>query len=289
MRDTATTATTAAELTPARPAWRRARCRLRRRVRLVHRSAGGDAVERDRRRTRSPGPAATAVPTSFFWQAVEHLAADVAGAEQRADHDDAERHHDHLVEAEQDRAAGDRQLHLEQAAATACSRTTRRPRSSTTGTLRSAVVGEPHGRRHGVDHRGHAPPAGTGCRTADETPRYTNTGITWAVSRKPRSTVSARSRAGRPDPERDADQQRDERRRRSSTRQRDHRQVPVADDADARQRQRARRPRPASRRCDSRSPAVSASTPGQRSCRAGSTARIAAPLDHVGDRAEDAA
>ena len=67
--------------------------------------AGGDAVEGDRREHDAEAGRERPLGVELL-QPGEHLAADIAGADLRGDHDDAERHHDHLVEAEQHRAAG---------------------------------------------------------------------------------------------------------------------------------------------------------------------------------------
>ncbi len=66
--------------------------------------AGGDAVESDGRE-HDAEPGREGQFGVELLQALQHLAADVAGTDLRGDHDDAEGHHDHLVEAEQDRLA----------------------------------------------------------------------------------------------------------------------------------------------------------------------------------------
>ena len=59
-------------------------------------------------------PASNAWPTSSVLQAGEHLLAESLGADERGDHDDAEREVDRLVHAEQQRGPRDRELDLPQ-------------------------------------------------------------------------------------------------------------------------------------------------------------------------------
>ncbi len=78
-------------------------------------------------------PAEKARLASSFCRPCQHLATDVAGTDLRRDHDDAEGHHDHLVEAEQELSCGPTAAAPCRAVASRWRRTTDRPRSTRPG------------------------------------------------------------------------------------------------------------------------------------------------------------
>ena len=59
-------------------------------------------------------PATTPIADLLGLQRLQDRVAETAGADEGGDHDDRERHHDHLVQAEHDRLGGERQLDVAQ-------------------------------------------------------------------------------------------------------------------------------------------------------------------------------
>ncbi len=200
--------------------------------------ARGDAVERDRGEHDAEAGGERQVGIELL-QACQHLAADVAGAELRRDHDDAERHHDHLVETQQDRLASQRHLHLaEQLRAGGPERKTDLGRHDRN--LAEAEAGEPNRGRHREDQRGDHR---GGYADAEERDARDEVDVgrhhLRRVEHRAQPPLGAVGEPG-PDAERHTDQH-GQRNRHQHDRQGDHRQVPEAEEPDGEHRRRGKR------------------------------------------------
>ena len=137
------------------------------------------------------------------------VAAQAARADDRRDHDHAQRHHDGLVDAEHDRGLRHRELHLAQRSAAASTPNDPDDLERRRRHAADPQAGEPDRGRQREDHASRSSPWRADAEQQHERQEVRERGHRLHRVQHRTQDLSRPGRCAGPDPERDADQQRD--------------------------------------------------------------------------------